>query len=89
MRNLHRQVPGPLPVCTKGLCSGQLLTRIYIALPAGVSEAGITEGDPILIIVPNKTQRSQDYSEMEVAYRCFLLCCVQGGACVFLPSGPC
>ena len=50
------------------------------ALPAGVSEAGITEGDPILIIVPNKTQRSQDYSEMEVAYRCFLLCCVQGGA---------
>lgn len=31
MRNLHRQVPGLLPVCTQGLCIGQLLT--HIALP--------------------------------------------------------
>ena len=36
---------------------------------SGVSETGWTEGDPIHITVPNATQRSQDYKEMEVAYR--------------------
>lgn len=36
---------------------------------SGVSESGWTEGDPIHITVPNATQRSQDYAEMEVAYR--------------------
>ncbi|KAL3137896.1 hypothetical protein ABBQ38_005147 [Trebouxia sp. C0009 RCD-2024] len=36
---------------------------------SGVSSSGWTEGDPIHITVPNATQRSQDYAEMEVAYR--------------------
>ena len=36
---------------------------------SGVSDEGWTEGDPIHITVPNATQRSQDYKEMEVAYR--------------------
>lgn len=36
---------------------------------SGVSAEGWTEGDPIHITVPNATQRSQDYKEMEVAYR--------------------
>ena len=36
---------------------------------SGVSSTGWTEGDPIHITVPNATQRSQDYTEMEVAYR--------------------
>ena len=36
---------------------------------SGVSSEGWTEGDPIHITVPNATQRSQDYKEMEVAYR--------------------
>lgn len=36
---------------------------------SGVSQEGWTEGDPIHITVPNATQRSQDYKEMEVAYR--------------------
>jgi chorismate synthase len=35
---------------------------------SGVSE-GITLGTPICIMVPNTDQKSQDYSEMSVAYR--------------------
>jgi Chorismate synthase len=35
---------------------------------AGVGD-GVTLGTPICIMVPNEDQKSQDYSEMEVAYR--------------------
>ena len=34
----------------------------------GVSD-GITLGTPICVMVPNKDQKSGDYSEMSVAYR--------------------
>ena len=35
---------------------------------AGIAD-GITLGTPICIMVPNKDQKSQDYTEMAVAYR--------------------
>lgn len=38
-------------------------------IASGVSSTGWTEGDPIHITVPNATQRSQDYTQMEEAYR--------------------
>ena len=36
---------------------------------SGVSSDGVTLGTPIAIVVRNKDQKSQDYSEMSVAYR--------------------
>ncbi len=39
-----------------------------LSVMAGVGD-GITLGTPICIMVPNTDQKSQDYSEMALAYR--------------------
>ena len=48
-------------------CSGDCSSDPPL-VPAGVGD-GITLGTPICIMVPNTDQKSQDYTEMAVAYR--------------------
>ena len=66
LEKAHSLVLGSCP--THCLAAGASLCHVITQFLAGVGD-GITLGTPICIMVPNTDQKSQDYSEMAVAYR--------------------
>ena len=62
----HVCIPFECIYCSLG--AGCPIEPLTYVLCTGVSD-GITLGTPICVMVPNKDQKSGDYSEMSVAYR--------------------